>query len=257
MREWLNECTLFGPPPRSKHPAGVRPRPAAAHIPAAAALAGHTEMEMALPAGLVKTDVWNLMEDGRRGPGAARAACMAREPVRPDEQSCRRRSGGTPGRDSRALVRSRAKRATPKPAQQSRANTLTSAFSQRRHPATECSLAVTASYKIDSADLTIDDLFKDFYMVPDFQREYVWGAENVERLLQDAYHEFSDDEGAIVAEGSEYFIGSLVVCPEPNGTYQLIDGQQRMTTSYLITYFHITRRTPRAYFGKMRSISGL
>jgi len=28
--------------------------------------------------------------------------------------------------------------------------------------------------KIESQDLSVEDLFKDFYAVPDFQREYVW-----------------------------------------------------------------------------------
>ena len=41
------------------------------------------------------------------------------------------------------------------------------------------------SIKIESKDLSVEDLFKDFYTVPDFQREYVWEREQVERLLQD------------------------------------------------------------------------
>jgi hypothetical protein len=37
--------------------------------------------------------------------------------------------------------------------------------------------------KIESSDLSLSDLYKDFYAVPDFQREYVWETENVEKLL--------------------------------------------------------------------------
>jgi hypothetical protein len=87
--------------------------------------------------------------------------------------------------------------------------------------------------KIESQDLSIGALFKDFYSVPDFQREYVWQREQVERLLQDLYEEFYDEKGRILS-GPEYFLGSIVACKSEDGTFQLIDGQQRITTLYLI-----------------------
>jgi hypothetical protein len=87
--------------------------------------------------------------------------------------------------------------------------------------------------KIESADLTLDQLYKDFYTVPDFQREYVWQPENVETLLQDVVDELYDGSGSLLDLQQEYFIGSVVVCPETDGTYRLIDGQQRSTTIFL------------------------
>jgi uncharacterized protein with ParB-like and HNH nuclease domain len=51
--------------------------------------------------------------------------------------------------------------------------------------------------RIESNDLNLADLFKDFYAVPDFQREYVWEPEHVERLLQDVYDEFYDEQGRL------------------------------------------------------------
>lgn len=87
--------------------------------------------------------------------------------------------------------------------------------------------------KIESQDLTVGALFKDFYSVPDFQREYVWQREQVEKLLQDLYDEFYDEKRTVIP-GPEYFLGSIVVCKAEDGTFQLIDGQQRMTTLYLI-----------------------
>lgn len=87
--------------------------------------------------------------------------------------------------------------------------------------------------KIESQDLSVGALFKDFYSVPDFQREYVWQREQVERLLQDLYEEFYDGENRVLS-GPEYFLGSIVACKSDDGTFQLIDGQQRMTTLYLI-----------------------
>lgn len=91
---------------------------------------------------------------------------------------------------------------------------------------------MSESFKIESHDLTIADIFKDFYSVPDFQREYVWKPENVEKLLQDVHDEFYNEDGRLV-DGPEYFLGTIVGCKE-NGIYQLIDGQQRMTTLYLV-----------------------
>lgn len=89
------------------------------------------------------------------------------------------------------------------------------------------------SIKIESKDLSVEDLFKDFYTVPDFQREYVWERDQVERLLQDVQDEFFDEEGRLI-KGPEYFLGSIVVCRDDDGTLSLIDGQQRMTTIFLI-----------------------
>lgn len=86
--------------------------------------------------------------------------------------------------------------------------------------------------RIESSNLSIADLFRDFYSVPDFQREYVWKDSNVEKLIDDIYYELYDIEQAL--EDSEYFLGSLVVFRDKDGTFQLIDGQQRMTTIYLI-----------------------
>ncbi len=90
----------------------------------------------------------------------------------------------------------------------------------------------TAIPRIESQDLSLDKLFNDFYAVPDFQREFVWEEEDVERLLDDFYREFYDDAGRVV-EGPEYFIGSIVVSPNQDGVLELIDGQQRMTSVFL------------------------
>lgn len=86
---------------------------------------------------------------------------------------------------------------------------------------------------IQSRDVSIDDLFKDFYFVPHYQREFVWNQDNVEQFLEDIDRERTDSIAP-----PEYFIGSIVVCRSKDGTdgklFELIDGQQRMTTLFLI-----------------------
>lgn len=89
-------------------------------------------------------------------------------------------------------------------------------------------MMTTQSQTIESLDLSLEKVFSDFYVVPSFQREYVWEEKQVEQLLQDVFGQFSDD-----GQTSEYFIGSMVVCPGPNDTLELIDGQQRITTAFL------------------------
>ena len=76
---------------------------------------------------------------------------------------------------------------------------------------------------IESVDIPLGKLFSDFYVVPSYQREYVWEEKQVEQLLEDIHNEFAGNGDSA---SSEYFIGSIVVCLHPDGLYELIDGQQ-------------------------------
>ena len=86
---------------------------------------------------------------------------------------------------------------------------------------------------IDAKPLSIEKLFADFYAVPDFQREFVWQPENVEQLLDDICDELYDENGSVIPN-AEYFIGSIVVYEDEGGIFQLIDGQPRATTLFII-----------------------
>lgn len=88
---------------------------------------------------------------------------------------------------------------------------------------------------LDAQTKKLTDMFKDFYVVPKFQREYVWQGENVQTLLNDVTAEFERAGTRDETREQEYFLGSIVVCRSEDGiSYDLIDGQQRMTTLYLI-----------------------
>lgn len=84
---------------------------------------------------------------------------------------------------------------------------------------------------IESQDQTLEDVFNSFYIVPSYQREYVWGEREVNQLLQDINNEFAAEDSHFE---SEYFIGSIVVLSRSDGVFELIDGQQRLTTAFLI-----------------------
>ena len=76
--------------------------------------------------------------------------------------------------------------------------------------------------------LDVENCFKNFYVVPDYQREYVWTEVQINQLLDDIYEEFDFNPN------KEYFIGSTVVFKNNDGFYELIDGQQRTTSIFLI-----------------------
>ena len=66
------------------------------------------------------------------------------------------------------------------------------------------------------------------YEVPPYQRPYSWTRDNVEQLLDDVWE-------AYVRKDAEYFIGSLITIErERDRLYDVVDGQQRLTTLNLI-----------------------
>ncbi len=71
------------------------------------------------------------------------------------------------------------------------------------------------------------------FRVPDYQRGYRWSEQNVRDLLDDLY----DFGRAPENVGKRYCLQPLVVQPEPDGdggTFNVIDGQQRLTTVLVI-----------------------
>ena len=85
------------------------------------------------------------------------------------------------------------------------------------------------SQLFDKDQLNIEEIFNKFYEVPDYQREYVWRTANVLALLNDIYSAFKEDPQ------NAYFIGTTVVATNPQNTsLEVIDGQQRLTTLFIL-----------------------
>ncbi|MDO6802992.1 DUF262 domain-containing HNH endonuclease family protein [Wenyingzhuangia sp. 1_MG-2023] len=84
--------------------------------------------------------------------------------------------------------------------------------------------------KIENHKFTIEEAFNDcFYIVPDYQREYVWSHKEVNKLLDDLNNEIEN------GSDSEYFIGTILVSPtQHKKQFDVIDGQQRLTTFFLM-----------------------
>lgn len=76
-------------------------------------------------------------------------------------------------------------------------------------------------------DHSINSAFKNHYIVPDYQREYVWKDEQVEQLLADLLDAYNTDSQ------KAYFLGTIVTY-DSGSQFELIDGQQRLTTFFIL-----------------------
>jgi len=79
-------------------------------------------------------------------------------------------------------------------------------------------------------ELSIDNIYngdKATYEVPIYQRNYAWEKDEIAALIQDVYD-------ACTANKPTYFIGTLVSFHKGDQVYEVIDGQQRLTTINLI-----------------------
>lgn len=73
-------------------------------------------------------------------------------------------------------------------------------------------------------ELNIKNLINDTdkYMIPLYQRNYSWGKDEIEQLIDDIYNASNN-------LNKNYYIGSLIV-HKSKGCYEVVDGQQRLTT---------------------------
>ena len=96
------------------------------------------------------------------------------------------------------------------------------------------------------------------YYVPSYQRGYRWGKNEVGQLLNDvkeAWKKNKEWEDAAATQTPEsqdiekakkentYYLQPIVVSKQENNKYELIDGQQRLTTIYLI-YKYMNKIAP-------------
>ena len=69
------------------------------------------------------------------------------------------------------------------------------------------------------------------YVIPRYQRAYAWEDKEIIQLI--------DDINDIESKEIVYYIGSLVVAQvkEKENTDEVVDGQQRLTTLYLLLQY--------------------
>jgi uncharacterized protein with ParB-like and HNH nuclease domain len=75
-----------------------------------------------------------------------------------------------------------------------------------------------------------DILANDNYIIPRYQRNYAWGKAEISQLIKDIEEFFPKGNN----KKKSYYLGSLVCFKREDGSFELIDGQQRHTTITLI-----------------------
>lgn len=85
--------------------------------------------------------------------------------------------------------------------------------------------AVEISFKPEAK--CVKDIFdgSNYYLVPGYQRAYSWEDEQVEELWDDLFSAFQE-------QNVSYFLGPVILTrsSEDDRYYEIIDGQQRLTT---------------------------
>ncbi len=83
----------------------------------------------------------------------------------------------------------------------------------------------------------INDLLSEHFFIPDYQRGYRWKRRQVRELLNDVL-EFCDKEHK---SNNEFYCLQPIVIKNRGDQWELVDGQQRLTTIFLILSFFNSR----------------
>lgn len=77
--------------------------------------------------------------------------------------------------------------------------------------------------------LTVRTLFKpgESYRIPEYQRNYAWTGTEIRQLIEDV-------RLAHTSHRPQYFLGNIVTTRTEDGAYEVVDGQQRLTTLVLL-----------------------
>ena len=91
--------------------------------------------------------------------------------------------------------------------------------------------------RIENHKYSIEEAFREcFYIVPDYQREYVWTDKEVHQLLEDIGEQID------VGTTREYFIGTVLVSPtDQKNHYEVIDGPQSVVWDEAENRMHVQK----------------
>ena len=85
-------------------------------------------------------------------------------------------------------------------------------------------------------ELFLDKLNRIIFEIPIYQRNYAWGKEEIKALIQDIFDSYSKKNNNDNND-NYYYLGTLVTFNKGNNKFEIIDGQQRLTTLFLILLY--------------------
>ena len=91
---------------------------------------------------------------------------------------------------------------------------------------------------------SIDKLMGRTFFVPGYQRGYRWGRQEVEALLNDLWEFYLQTDGE---KNVFYCLQPIVLYKDEQARENLLDGQQRLTTIYLLLSYLDSRRREEGY----------
>lgn len=90
------------------------------------------------------------------------------------------------------------------------------------------------SHQFKSEVVCLQDLSNETFSIPTYQRPYVWKIEQIDKLLKDCANAFSFNKE------KGYFLGTILT-DNKKYYFELIDGQQRFTTLWLIAFVYFKK----------------
>ncbi|RKH67038.1 DUF262 domain-containing protein [Corallococcus llansteffanensis] len=85
---------------------------------------------------------------------------------------------------------------------------------------------------IKGTEALLHKVFSDDFAfeIPEYQRPYAWKQQQADELLLDLIGALGSTEASAVGQASPYFLGSIVLIEKEKAKFEVVDGQQRLTT---------------------------
>ena len=81
---------------------------------------------------------------------------------------------------------------------------------------------------IKASPESIEEVFRKRYIIPEYQRQYAWDIDKCDILWDDIIGAFDE------SPESDYFLGTMVLILNEENAWEVIDGQQRLTSLLLL-----------------------
>lgn len=107
--------------------------------------------------------------------------------------------------------------------------------------------------KAEQLNKAIEEVWRERYVVPLYQRNFAWTEDQIGQLLQDIYDHspigcFKKDKC------DNYYLGSLVLLQRRDGVWEVIDGQQRLTALHIICRYLGILSSPRLTYDSRSAV---